>query len=122
MTRVAQSRKSVKTTGSKRMQAFVDSGKRDTRLVGPVERHLLAQPPSDRPTDVLHPSEMAKSDWCLLASSYLLQGRKPPPEVLRLQRENVFAEGHEIHRKWQRWLADMGALIGVWWCAACARY
>lgn len=121
MTRTVKRRTVAKTTSSKKMQAFLDSGKRESRLLGPVERHLLAQPPSDRSTLVLHPSEMAKSDWCRRASYYLLSGAQAPAEVTRLVRENIFDEGHEYHRKWQARLADMGALVGRWFCLACYR-
>ena len=32
---------------------------------------------------------------------------------------NVFAEGHEIHAKYQRWFRDMEILYGWWHCRSC---
>jgi hypothetical protein len=121
MTRVVKRRKAPTRTGSRKMQAYLDAGKRDTRLLGPVERHLLAQPPSDRSTLVLHPSEMAKKDWCHRASDFLLSGATQPPEVLGLIRNNIFDAGHGSHHTWQTRFDDMGVLVGRWWCNACTR-
>ena len=33
--------------------------------------------------------------------------------------ENVFAEGHAIHAKYQTWLWEMGVLFGDWLCLDC---
>jgi hypothetical protein len=34
---------------------------------------------------------------------------------------NVFAEGHEIHEKWQTWWWEMGILYGVFQCYLCGQ-
>lgn len=101
------------------LQQFFDTKKADSKLTGPLQRHLLQRPPGDRRTDVLHPSEIIKADWCLRGSYFLLNGHQkiaaPPP--LRLQ--SIFDEGHAIHDKWQNWFYEMGVLHGKFKCAAC---
>jgi hypothetical protein len=64
---------------------------------------------------------MAKSDWCHRQSYYRLSETPTtdPGERFSFQLETIFAEGHEIHRKWQTWLWDMGRLWGTWHCTLC---
>lgn len=90
----------------------------------PIVQEVLAKRPlSDRRTDILHPSEMAKSDWCHRSNYYRLVSRSLPGEgkghgfVL----ENIFAEGNFIHEKWQLWLRQSGKLWGSWKCRLCSR-
>lgn len=97
------------------MSAFLDANKRDTRLLGAVERYVLSRPFEDRAQNVLHPSDIIKSEWCALASYHALRGdyvevREKPS--LRLQ--SIFDEGHAIHRKWQNYFREMGVLYGQW--------
>lgn len=66
------------------LQKFLDTKKADTRLIGEIERHLMRQPESDRRTDVLHPSEIIKADWCHKYAYYLLNGGKAKKENLIL--------------------------------------
>lgn len=96
------------------LQKFLDTKKADTRLIGEIERHLMRQPESDRRTDVLHPSEMIKNDWCHKYSYHLLNGGKSKKEKPTLRLQNIFDEGHYIHAKWQNRLSDMGVLFGRW--------
>ena len=98
------------------LQKFLDTKKADTRLIGEIERHLMRQPESDRRTDVLHPSEIIKADWCHKYAYYLLNGGKAKKEKPNLRLQNIFDEGHYIHAKWQNRLADMGVLYGKWHC------
>jgi hypothetical protein len=101
------------------LKRFLDAKKASPRLIGDIERHLMAKKPEDRRTDVLHPSEMAKADWCLRASYFALKGvpvKKTNPN-LRLQ--SIFDEGHFIHAKWQNWFGEMGSLYGKWACHIC---
>ena len=104
------------------LKQFVDVSKSPTRVIGSTERFALAKPSDDhRRTDVLHPSEMAKSDWCYRASYYLLQGFPPAPSTRKqsLQMRNVFQNGHDVHSRWQRDWQDMGILYGQWKCSTC---
>lgn len=103
------------------LKKFVDVAKKPTRVLGSVERHVLAKPAdTSRRTDVLHPSEMSGSDWCHRASYFQLSGRpvvgKRAPSFKLL---SVFEEGHSIHAKWQGWFHEMGNLYGKWYCAEC---
>jgi hypothetical protein len=92
-------------------------------LLGDIQKHLLAEhnKPTDRRTDILHPSEMAKVDWCPRQSYYRISDTPTTDhgEKFSFQMETIWAEGHEIHRKWQQWLRDMGRLWGTWQCGFC---
>jgi hypothetical protein len=101
-------------TGMSDLKRFLDAKKSNPRLIGDIERHLLAKKPEDRRTDVLHPSEMAKSDWCLRASYFALSGVPVKKETPNLRLQSIFDEGHSIHAKWQNWFSEMGVLHGYW--------
>jgi hypothetical protein len=103
------------TIPSKSLRAFLEANKRETRLVGPLERYLLAKPFDSRRMDILHPSDIIKPEFCALAAYHALRGdyvevRDKPG--LRLQ--SIFDEGHTIHAKWQSWIGEMGNLYGRW--------
>lgn len=84
------------------------------RLLAPVEKMLLEQSQtSDRDKLHLHPSEICKKDWCPRSSWYRIKGYPEPPEKLTFQKLLVFAEGHNIHEKWQSWLTEAGVLDQV---------
>src|SRR4051812_8996318 len=81
---------------------------------------------SDRRQDVIHPSEMAKKEWCPRQTYYRI-AKTPidpgtdPTRLYSFQMANVFAEGHHIHAKYQGWLVDMGKLWGNWQCPICGK-
>lgn len=106
------------------LKKFVDVAKKNTRVLGSLERYLMAKPKDkSRRTDVLHPSEMVSSDWCHRAAYFQLQGEEPiSTRTNSLRLTSVFAEGHAIHAKWQSWLQDMGVLFGKWYCYECEEY
>lgn len=101
---------------SKDLDLWFQSKKKPSILLGSVERHLMMRPPDNRRTDVLHPSEMCKPDWCIRESWFLLNGYSKPKETHSLRLQSIFAEGHAIHDKWQTWLTEMDAMLGVWEC------
>lgn len=101
------------------LKKFLDAKKTNPRLIGDIERHLLSKPLENRSTTVLHPSEMAKSDWCLRASYFALSGVKVKKEKPNLRLQSIFDEGHSIHAKWQNWFNEMGVLHGSWHCVVC---
>jgi hypothetical protein len=103
------------------LKQFIDVAKKDTRVVGSVERFLLSRPRDEaRRTDVLHPSEMAGNEWCYRASYYQLLGETPiSNRKMSLRMFSVFEEGHYIHAKWQKWFQQMGTLYGKWYCQEC---
>lgn len=114
--------KSSPVVAGKSMKAYLDSKKRETRLVGPLERHLLAKPFDDRRMDIIHPSDVIKPEWCALAQYHALSGNyKETRDKVGLRLQSIFDEGHAIHHKWQSWLGEMGVLYGYWKCSACGK-
>lgn len=107
-----------------KLKRFLEVGKKETRVLGAVERHVISKPrDKSRRTDVLHPSEMCGNDWCHRASYFLLKGHQPSSNgVPSLQRWLVFEEGHDIHDKWQGLFQEMGSLYGKWYCIHCEEY
>jgi CRISPR/Cas system-associated exonuclease Cas4 (RecB family) len=100
---------------------FFDTKKAELKLTGPLQRHLMQRPAGDRRTDVLHPSEIIKRDWCLRASYFLLNGHTKIAEKPNLRLQNIFDEGHYIHAKWQNWFYEMGVLHGKFKCLSCEK-
>lgn len=103
------------------LKKFLNVAKKETRVLGSLERHLLSKPKDkSRRTDMLHPSDMVGSDWCHRASYFHLLGNEPiSTRTSSLRLELVFQEGHDIHKKWQRWFQQMGVLQGKWYCEEC---
>ena len=86
------------------------------RILPVVERRLLEDnEESNEKRDKLHlhPSEICKKDWCPRSSYYRIIGLPEKDESFSLQRLNVFAEGHAIHQKWQKWIQDAGIAEAV---------
>ena len=102
------------STSSSDLKKFLDAKKTETRLIGPIERHLLARPEQERSYLHIHPSDMVKSDWCHREACHLLLGRPKRRERPNLRLQSIFDEGHTIHAKWQNWIAEMGSLYGRW--------
>lgn len=107
--------RNTKTLKSKELKSFLEAGKRESRLMGAVERHILSQPFEERSQDHIHPSDIIKSEWCALAQYHALRGNfvetKDKP-TLRTRR--IFDTGHDTHARWQNYLRDMGVLYGLW--------
>ena len=76
-------------------------------------------PDPDRDPMVIHPSEMAKADWCVRATFYRMSGKPEPDRKFNFVLENIFAEGNGIHAKFQSWLRGTGKLFGLWVCLSC---
>ena len=84
------------------------------RLIPVAEEQLMReQLESTRDTEHLHPSEICKRDWCNRSSWYTIKGYEKADRSLSFQTLNIFAEGHAIHAKWQKWLTDAGVLEAV---------
>jgi hypothetical protein len=101
------------------LKKFLDAKAKPSRLLGDIERYLMARPVEDRSTTVLHPSEMIKKDWCKRASYFLLNGVEKKADKPGLRMRSIFDEGHAIHAKWQFWFQDMGVLHGRFKCRVC---
>ena len=103
------------TIPSKDLKAFLNSSKRETRLMGALERHVLAQPFDERDQSYIHPSDIIKSEWCAIAQYHAIKGNYVETrDKTTLRLASIFAEGHTIHAKWQNWFKDMGVLYGMW--------
>jgi hypothetical protein len=78
--------------------------------------------PDDHSLTHMHPSDMAKPDWCGRQDYYRIigapigKGQRANPSF---RMENVLAEGHTIHAKYQTWLWEMGVLWGDFLCLDC---
>ena len=117
---MAPKEEKFKLTGE--LKKFVEVGKKNSRVLSTIERNLLASPPaSDRRHDVLHPSQMVKSDWCHKASYFQLLGLPPAPSKYRLsmRQMRVFQLGHDIHAGWQNIFHKEGTLYGIYQCLDC---
>ena len=101
------------------LQRFLDAKKREPRLIGDIERHLMRRPLGDRSTTVLHPSEIIKDDFCMKYSYYLMTGGESKKEKPNLRLQSIFDEGHAIHHKWQTWFKEMKVLYGRFECSYC---
>jgi hypothetical protein len=101
-----------------RLRDLKDTYKRKEVLIPQIERHVLRIPADDRRSDVMHPSEMAKAKWCGRHDYYRMTGLEPDykgkAHSFRLM--NTFDYGHTAHKKYQRWLSEMGILWGQWKC------
>jgi hypothetical protein len=109
------------------LKNYMDASK-GTILVGDIQAHMLKEhaKPSTRRQDIIHPSEMAKTDWCPRSTYFRIaacrEAHNPflkPAESVGVQLLNIFDEGHLIHDKWQKRLRDMGVLWGNWECRTC---
>ena len=95
-------------------------------LLPKIERHVMRSTTGDRPDDhsmkYMHPSDMANPDWCGRRDYYRIVGTESEKESMAnpsFRMNNVFAEGHTIHGKYQDWLWEMGVLYGAWLCLSC---
>ena len=100
-----------------------DSYRKVHPLIGALQRHIVSENTrlqGERSYGYIHPSSACKADWCPRASWYEIMGTPAlPAEGVGHRMANVFAEGHEIHDKYQRWFRQMGILIGMWECLSC---
>jgi len=107
------------------LKRLKDTYKGDDRILPSLERHVMramANDGADRRHDVMHPSEMAKKDWCGRHDYFRIIGTPSEKESMAnpsFRMNNVFAEGHQIHGKYQDWLWEMGVLHGAWLCLSC---
>jgi hypothetical protein len=98
---------------------------RGTGLLLPqIERHVMRsiKENPERSANMMHPSDMCKADWCGRHDYYRIIDT-PVDKVSQanpsFRMQNVFAEGHAIHGKYQDWLYEMGVLVGMFRCREC---
>jgi hypothetical protein len=101
------------------LKKFLDAKRPSSRLIGEIERHLMARPADARNYTVIHPSDMAKDTWCHREQYFLLTGAEKKSDKPNLRLQSIFDEGHAIHHKWQNWFTEMGAMYGNWACKSC---
>jgi hypothetical protein len=104
---------------SKSFKNFVNATKDKRRVLPSLERFVLSAPEDPRRTDVLHPSEMAKQDWCHRASYFLLKGEPAPVKSFGFKTKMIFETGHRMHSMWQDLFYKQGTLYGNWRCKRC---
>jgi hypothetical protein len=120
--RSSPSRKLRRPVTDPNLRALLETSKRETRLLGDIQRSLLGRRSDDgRASDVLHPSEICHDEWCPRASYYRLKKIPPRDELpaTHWRTQMIFDEGHDIHRKWQGRIWDIGRLAGVFYCTSC---
>jgi hypothetical protein len=106
-------------TPSKSFKNFVNTTKDKRRVLPSLERFVLSTPDAPRRTDVLHPSEMSKQDWCHRASYFLLSGEPAPSKSFGFKTKMIFETGHRLHAMWQDLFYKQGTLYGNWICIRC---
>lgn len=109
---------------SKKLEEYakIQREKNTKKLVIPMAKeYLLSQwGVSDRDIVHIHPSEMAKKDWCERSTFWRIYlNKKISDDKFNFTLQTIFDEGHQIHDKWQGWLAAAGKLWGDWSCRTC---
>lgn len=111
--------------GSKTLAEHLESFKSNKGyLLPPMQRYVIRkvadeEAESERRSDIMHPSEMCKPDWCPRRDFYRMTLGDRRDIEPRFNSELIFAEGHTIHNKYQAWLQGMGLLYGRWVCKDC---
>lgn len=99
------------------------TAKAERRLLSQIETVLadeMTARNAHRDTEHLHPSEVAKTDWCPRSTYFkITDTEESNPDSFNLRRMNIFQEGNDIHDKWQRWMWKAGGLVGNWQCKEC---
>ena len=113
--------RTLKPSASKRLK---DTYKGKGLLLPRLERHVMRsiEVNSERSSHHMHPSDMAKKDWCGRHDYYRIIDtpiEKTSKANPSFRMENVFAEGHAIHGKYQQWMWELGILIGDFQCKDC---
>ena len=114
--------RTIKPSALKRLK---DTYKSNDVILPPLERHVMrtiGNGDGERSTKVMHPSDMSHKDWCGRHDYYRIIDtpiEKTSKANPSFRMENVFAEGHAIHDKYQTWLWEMGVLFGDWLCLDC---
>lgn len=75
--------------------------------------------PDGRRADVIHASELSHPGLCHRAVAHRILRNEKPRDPFVFQKQNVFDEGHSIHRKWQDRMRRTGRLWGQWKCRIC---
>jgi CRISPR/Cas system-associated exonuclease Cas4 (RecB family)/ribosomal protein L37E len=109
------------------LERFMGTYKSASGILLPrIERHVMrtleGARPDDHSLEYMHPSDLVKPDWCGRHDYYRMIGtgvEKESKANPSFRMNNVFAEGHAIHGKYQTWLHEMGVLVGMFQCREC---
>jgi CRISPR/Cas system-associated exonuclease Cas4 (RecB family) len=110
----------IKASALKRLK---DTYKSDDVILPYLQRHVMKSlGESGTRSPLMHPSDMSHKEWCGRHDYYRMVGTPVEKQSQRnpsFTMENLFAEGHTIHGKYQTWLWEMGVLYGKWYCHHC---
>src|SRR6478609_1123743 len=105
--------------GSLRELVKAAKKEQETWLTGAIDSHLLQlakQESGERIDGKFHPSQLSTA-FCPRA--WVIFNSKPDGAHLNSLRVNprsfrIFANGHSLHSRIQRWVGDLGVLYGNW--------
>ena len=103
---------------------FLKKTRQPGRVTSALEGHLgTCVLDTSRRQDVLHPSEMVKSDFCEREAYFRIlrarEGDIPEPERPGLRLQTIFDVGNAAHSRWQNYLGTTGNMWGFWKCVGC---
>lgn len=106
------------------LSSFLKKTRQAGRITSAMERHLATRElDTSRRQDVLHPSEMVKSDACLREMVIRIrnarEGILPDFERPGLRLQTIFDVGNATHERWQHRLGEIGLMWGYWKCVGC---
>lgn len=102
------------------MKNLLQAYKREGVLLPKVERYLATRPAwEDREIKVTHPSDLLQDSWCPRAIVLRITTGRVLNETTNIVRDSAFEDGHDYHRKWQRWAWNVGLLEGRYRCLSC---
>ncbi|MDJ0463171.1 hypothetical protein [Streptomyces sp. H27-C3] len=99
---------------------FTSRGK-DKTFLAEAKAYVVDKNANDdsRRQDIIHPSEVAKADWCPRATYLRIETGIHHKQKFAFQSLNIFDSGHEAHRKWQNRAWETGWLEGNFKCLNC---
>ncbi|MEU7147079.1 hypothetical protein AB0B15_03405 [Streptomyces sp. NPDC045456] len=97
------------------------SRRSEESFLAAAKTHVVNKNSADtsRRQDIIHPSEVAKADWCPRATYLRISTGVYHKEKFSFQSLNIFDHGHEVHRKWQNRAWEMNWLEGTFKCLNC---
>jgi hypothetical protein len=107
-----------------KMKDLADAKRSKGVLIPELRKVALATADDGHPGgwDHIHPSEMAKADWCPRSTYYRICTGKEHSGSFSFVMENIFDEGHDIEAKWQERMRQTKKLWGSWECMICKQW
>ncbi|MFI2616711.1 hypothetical protein [Streptomyces sp. NPDC018584] len=109
------------TTAPASLDDLFASRNNDKTFLTEAKTYLVEKNANDtsRRQDIIHPSEVAKADWCPRATYLRIETGVHHKQKFAFQSLNIFDSGHEAHRKWQNRAWEIGWLEGLFKCLNC---